>query len=74
MPIYGKLLNFLFYIDGSFKYFSPINDVKLAQEGDYMLIMGKHDENLEYLKAGGVSLNEITLEEIETKLKELEKE
>lgn len=75
MPIYGKLLNFLFYINGSFKYFNPIDDVKHVQEGDYMLVMGKHSESLlEYLQAGGVTINKITLEEIVTRLKEFEKE
>jgi len=73
MPIYNKLLNYLFYVGGSFKYFNPIDDVKLVQEGDLMLIMGKQGESLlEYLKAGGVTLNKISLEEIETKLKEFE--
>lgn len=75
MPIYSKLLNFLFYIDGSFKYFNPIDDIKLVQQGDYMLVMGKQSESLlEYLKAGGVTINKITLEEIEAKLKEYKKE
>jgi len=75
MPIYNKLLNYLFYIGGSFKYFNPTDDVKLAQEGDYMLVMGKRSESLwEYLKAGGVTFNKITLEEIETKLEEFGKE
>jgi len=75
MPIYEKLLNFLFYTNGSFKYFSPSDDVKLVHEGDYILVLGKRGEDLlEYLKAGGVTVNKITLEEIETKLKEFEKE
>jgi len=74
MPIYTKLLNFLHYISGSFKYFNPVDDVKIAQEGDSLLVMGKRSESLlDYLKAGGVTLNKITLEEIETQLKEFEK-
>jgi hypothetical protein len=74
MPIYDKLLNFLYYINGSFKYFSPMDDVRLVQEGDYMLVMGKRSENLlEYLEAGGVTIKKITLEEIEAKLKDFEK-
>jgi len=31
MPIYSKLLNFLFHIDGSYKYFASA-DVKLGNE------------------------------------------
>jgi hypothetical protein len=45
MPIYTKLLNLLFYIDGSFKYFMA-GDIRLVQKGDFMLIMGKHGEEL----------------------------
>lgn len=74
MPIYDKLLNFLFYLNGSFKYFTP-EDIKLVKKGDYMLIMGRHGEELfNYLTAGGVSLRRITLEEMKDKLKEFEKE
>lgn len=75
MPIYEKLLNFLFHINGSFKYFSPMDDVRLIQEGDYILIMSERSESLlKYLNAGGVTIKRITLKEIEAKLKKYKKE
>ncbi|RJS92439.1 hypothetical protein CW705_02840 [Candidatus Bathyarchaeota archaeon] len=74
LPVYTKLLNFLFYINGSFKYFDPVNDVKLIREGDYMLIMGKHGEELyDYLIAGGAPLTKITKDDIISKLENLQR-
>lgn len=73
MPIYSKLLNFLFYINGSFKYFNS-EDVKLVQKGDYILIMGDRGQQMcDYLTAGGVPLIELTLEDVDDKLNEFVK-
>jgi len=74
MPIYTKLLNFLFYIDGNFKFFSPVNDVRLIKKGDYMLVMGKRGEEIfRYLVKGGAPIVKITLDEITDQIQKFKK-
>jgi len=75
MPIYTMLLNFLFYVDGSFKFLDPIKDSRLIKDGDYILVMGKRGEELfEYIRHGGYNISKITLKDIEHQLQELENE
>lgn len=65
MPIYNDLVNYLFHIGGSFKYFTT-KDIKLAEAGDYMLVMGENGDRIfNYLVAGGVPVEKITLKEIQ---------
>jgi hypothetical protein len=73
MPIYNILLNFMFKIRGSFKYFNS-NDVRLIQKGDYMLVMGKNGEQVfNFLTAGGVPITKITLQYMLDNLKQKSK-
>lgn len=69
LPIFSDLLNFLFFTHGSLKHFSPSKDIKLMQENDYLLVMGKNGEELfDYLTKGGLKLIRLTPDVLKTKL------
>lgn len=72
LPIYTKLLNFLFLRKGSFKYFNS-EDIRLVQKGDYMLVMGNNGEQMyNYLIAGDVPITKLTLDTINEALRKEE--
>jgi len=68
LPVFDDLSNFLFFSRGSFKYFRPSEDVRIARKGDYFLLLGSNSGRLyAYLKKCGLKLKEMTPEELKEK-------
>jgi hypothetical protein len=68
LPIFDALANFLFRINGTFKYFKPDSDVKIIRRGDYFLVVGPNSETMfKYLKACGATLTMLTPDDLKEK-------
>ncbi len=68
LPIFDALSNFLFRINGTFKYFKPDSDVRIMRKGDYFLVVGPNSETMyKYLKACGATLTMLTPDDLKEK-------
>jgi hypothetical protein len=69
LPIFDDLANFLFFTNGSFKYFAPSLDVRIIKKGDYFLILGRNSlEMFRYLKGCGADLKMMTPETLKKQI------